>query len=243
MMHPMIYQNDVRISSQLTDSTVKLGIPEAFGLFQDSFTCCLGALGCDNTVCRAQHNAYWVITKVRARFFRRPDWDERVCLRCFPVDSVRVRTHLNCEVLDGQGAPLILARQELCALPFEGRRAVRLSELGYPTEGFPPAVYDEPFRSFEFPEKLRAAFVQPVYSQLIDMSNHVNNIMYIRMAMCLFPSQYLHTHEIEDVEVHYLSEAQEGQTLHVELFEADAWYVRIRMQERALCELRLAFRG
>ena len=241
----MIYQDHVRISSQLTDSTVKLGIPEAFGLFQDSFTCCLGALGCDNTVCRERYGAYWVITRVRAHFIRRPDWDERVWLRCFPVDSVRVRTHLNCEVLDGQGAPLVLARQELCALPFVGRRAVRLSELGYPTEGFPPSVYDEPFRSLEFPPDACAAFTQPVYSQLIDMSNHVNNIMYIRMAMCLFSTQYLHTHEVEDVEVHYLAEAQEGQTLRVELFEAGdgCWLVRIGTPERALCQLQLTFRG
>ena len=105
-------------------------------------------------------------------------------------------------------------------------------------------MYDEPFRSLEFPPEACAAFTQPVYSQLIDMSNHVNNIMYIRMAMCLFSTQYLHTHEVEDVEVHYLAEAQEGQTLRVELFDAGGgrWLVRIGTPERALCQLQLTFR-
>ena len=47
------------------------------------------------------------------------------------------------------------------------------------------------------------------------MSHHMNNIEYIKLALCVFSDDFLQSHEITDLEVHYTGESKEGQILRV----------------------------
>ena len=52
-------------------------------------------------------------------------------------------------------------------------------------------------------------FEQIIRSCHIDMSRHMNNIEYIRLALCVFDDDFLQSHEITDLEVHYTGESRE----------------------------------
>ena len=212
----LIFETKRNISSAFIDSSVRLGIAQAVLMTQDNLTECFGAMKCDGVVYRQEHNAFWVFTKTKMHFERRPDWRDVVTVRTFPVDNAGMRTHVNTAFFDASGTQIISANQEACVLSLANHRPLRLSDLPYPKEGFPPAVFGEPFERFpaDFREEVRA-FEQVVRSCHIDMSSHMNNIEYIKLALCVFPDDYLRSHELSDIEVHYTGESKEGQTLAV----------------------------
>ncbi len=216
MYENMIFEAEREISSAFIDSSVRMGVAQSVLMIQDNLTECFGELGCDGVVYREKFNTFWVFTKTKVHFERRPAWREIVKARTFPIDNAGMRTHVNTEILDKEGKRLLAANQEACVLSLETHRPVKLSTLPYPSENFPEAVFDEPFERFpsDFTED-EFVFEQVIRSSHIDMSHHMNNIEYIKLALCVFDDDFLLSHEITDLEVHYMGESKEGQTLKV----------------------------
>lgn len=243
-MEELVFTSERVISSAYIDSGVRLGIAQAVLLIQDNLTECFGALGCDGILYRKNHNAFWVFTKTKVHFERRPGWRDVVTARTFPVDNAGMRTHLNTVLSDSEGRALITANQEACVLSLENHRPLKLSSLPYPGAGFPPAVFSEPFERFpaDFAEA-DFAFEQIIRSQHIDMSRHMNNIEYIRLALSVFPDDFLQGHDISDLEVHYTGESTEGQTLRVYRKTAGATtFVQIKESGRTVFEMKAVFK-
>lgn len=212
----LIFESEREISSAFIDSSVRMGVAQSVLLVQDNLTECFGVMGCDGVVYREKFNTFWVFTKTKVHFTRRPSWREIVTARTFPIDNLGMRTHVNTEIVDRDGNQLLVANQEACVLSLENHRPVKITSLPYPKEGFPAAVFEEPFERFpsDFTEE-EFVFEQPVRSCHIDMSRHMNNIEYIKFALCVFSDDFLQSHEITDLEVHYTGESREGQILRV----------------------------
>ncbi|MCR4734964.1 MAG: hypothetical protein K5829_08180 [Treponema sp.] len=212
----LIFEAPREISSAFIDSSVRMGVAQSVLLVQDNLTECFAAMNCDGVVYRERFNDFWVFTKTKVHFERRPDWREIVRARTFPIDNLGMRTHVNTEIVDKAGNRLLVANQEACVLSLENHRPVKITSLPYPKEGFPPALYNEAFERFpsDFSEE-DFVFEQIIRSCHIDMSHHMNNIEYIKLALCIFTDDYLLSHEITDLEVHYTGESKEGQILRV----------------------------
>ena len=212
----MIFESQREISSAFIDSSVRMGVAQSLLLVQDNLTECFGAMNCDGVVYREQFNVFWVFTKTKVHFERRPDWREIVVARTFPVDNLGMRTHINTEIIDTDGKRLLIANQEACILSLETHRPVKITTLTYPKEGFPNAVFNESFERFpsDFNEN-EFVFEQTVRSCHIDMSRHMNKIEYIKLALSVFTDDFLLNHEVTDLEVHYTGESKEGQNLRV----------------------------
>ena len=216
MNNNLIFEAPREISSAFIDSSVRIGVAQSVLLVQDNLTECFNALGCDGVIYREQFNVFWVFTKTKVHFERRPDWREIVTARTFPIDNLGMRTHINTEILDKEGKRLLVANQEACILSLENHRPVKITSLTYPKEGFPEPVFNESFERFpsDFSES-DFVFEQTIRSCHIDMSHHMNNIEYIKLALCVFNDDFLLSHNITDLEVHYTGESKEGQTLRV----------------------------
>ena len=229
------------VSSAFIDSSVRMGVAQSVLLVQDNLTECFNAMGCDGVIYREKFNDFWVFTKTKVHFLRRPDWREIVTAKTFPIDNAGLRTHVNTEILDGNGCRLLVANQEACVLSLENHRPQKLTELPYPKENFPAPVFNEPFERFpsDFTED-EFVFEQIIRSCHIDMSRHMNNIEYIRLALCVFDDDFLQSHEITDLEVHYTGESRERQLLRV--FRRDdaviqgKTYVHIKESDRCVFE-------
>ena len=85
----------------------------------------------------------------------------------------------------------MLANQQACVLDLEKHRPLKISSLSYPKENFPSPVFDEPFENFhvDFGEE-DFQFEQIIRSQMIDMSHHMNNIEYIKLALNIFSDDF-----------------------------------------------------
>jgi len=239
----MIYEQKRIITASDTDGTVRLGTYQAFGMLQDGMTACMGQLQCDNIPLRRDYGAFWVVYKTKLRFLRRPAWDERVVLRVYPIDNRRVRTHINMELLSSSGEMLVLGCQELVPLDLKTHKPRRLADFPYPAEGFPPAVCPPVFDAMRFdPAADEPVYRQRIYSQHIDMSHHVNNVAYVRLALNTFPHEMLMERDIEEAEVHYDSECREGQELLVSRQGGgDDWFCRLSREGETVCRARFHF--
>ena len=246
MYNNLTFESEREISSAFIDSSVRMGVAQSVLLVQDNLTECFNAMGCDGVIYREKFNDFWVFTKTKVHFERRPDWREIVTARTFPIDNLGMRTHVNTEIVDKNGKRLLAANQEACVLSLETHRPVKITTLPYPKEGFPPAVFNEPFVRFpsDFSES-EIVFEQQIRSCHIDMSHHMNNIEYIKFALSVFTDDFLQSHEISDLEVHYTGESKEGQILRVyRRDDADCegkTFIHIKEGERCVFECCVKF--
>ena len=265
-MNEMIYETPRLISSAYIDSTVRLGVAQTLLVVQDNVTECFGRLKCDGVIYRKKYNAFWVFTKALIHFNHRPDWCETVSTRTFPVDNGGLRTHINSEAFDKNGELAFAAYYEACVLSFENHRPQKLATLGYPTENFPTPVFSSQFTRFPAfscgttgadtgmtdvvqkdvacaPQKdTYFVFEQKIRSSLIDMSQHMNNTEYVKLALSTFTNDYLREHDILELEAHFTGESKEGQTLRVYRRDEDSnTFVYIKESERLVFECRISF--
>ena len=73
----------------------------------------------------------------------------------------------------------------------------------------------------------------------------MNNIEYIKLALCVFDDDFLQSHEVKELEVHYTGESHEGQTLKV-FRRNDAeikgkTYIHIKESDRCVFECCVRF--
>lgn len=239
----LVFTREHIVSSAFIDSSVRLGIAQAALLVQDNLTESFAAMDCDGIVYRERHNAFWVFTKTKIRFVRRPAWRENIFASTFPVDAAGFRTHIHTIFKDSSGATLLAANQEACVLSLENHRPLRLANLTYPKNNFPPPVFSEPFEQFpQIVSDETLSFEQKIRSQQIDMSRHMNNIEYIRLALNVFDDEFLRANETTEIEMHYTGESREGQTLRVfRQDENSATFIAIQESERTVFEMKIQF--
>lgn len=215
-MDGLTYSRERDVSSAFIDSSTRLGIAQTVLMVQDNLTECFAALGCDGITWRELFGVFWVFTKTRVDFFRRPCWRDRILVRTFPVANAGFRAEVNTVLSDRDGNILAAANQEACVLDLEKHRPVRLAALPFPAGPFPARACESPFMRLpqDFSED-DFAFDQVVRSQHIDMSRHMNNIEYIRLALSVLSDDFLQAHDPKSLEVHYTGESREGQVLRV----------------------------
>lgn len=244
-MENLIFEQKRKISSAFIDSTVKMGIAQSVLMVQDNLTECFNMLGCDGVIYREKFNAFWVFTKTKIHFYRRPDWREEISAATFPIDNEGFRTHINTVLKDKDNKILIVANQETCVLDMVKHRPMKLTNLPYPKENFPAAQVDEPFEKFnaDFTED-DFIYEQVVRAQHIDMSHHMNNIEYIKLGLNVFTDDFLEKHEAKELEVHYTGESKEGQILRIYRKDLDGKiFVKITEKEskRNVFEMMIKF--
>ena len=249
MENELIFSQDRNISSAFIDSSLKIGIAQAVLMVQDNLTECFNMLGCDGVIYREKYNAFWVFTKSKLNFKKRPEWRQVISASTFPIDNAGFKTHINTILRDKNGTTLITANQEACVLDMEKHRPVKLSTLNYPKENFPISVFDEPFDKFDsdffksgYKTEDNFKYEQIIRSQHIDMSHHMNNIEYIKLALNIFSDDFLLSNEVKNLEVHYMGESKEGQVLKIyEKTQEKISQIIIRENERTVFEMQIEF--
>lgn len=238
--NPLVFQKPRTITSAYIDVSGKMGIAQTVLMVQDNFTENFGSIKMDNFFVK-EKGAYWVITKAKLKFLKRPFWREKVVTTSFPANNALVRTIENTAITTVDGEPIVLAIQEACCLDMERHRPVRLSSVNFPTEGFPEALLPGEFDKFNVkPDEYQEIYRQKVLPQHIDMSHHMNNIEYIKLATNVFSVEDLEMCTPSELEVHFLGESLEGQTLRVYRAEHNgATYMKIMESDRVVFEMKM----
>lgn len=244
MKDSLIYTQTLKTTASYMDSTARLGVAHSTMMIQDNLTECLGQMEADNYAYKAKFNVFWVFTKTKVHFERLPDWCEEFTATTFPSDNTGLRTNINTCFTDKEGRLLFCGNTECCCLSFENRRPQKLANLDFPTENFPAPVFTGKFEKFnvEFTED-DFAFEQVIRSQNLDMSAHMNNTEYVKLAMNTFSSSFLKSHTPDDLELHYVSETREGKVLRFYHKQADTrHYIQATESGKLIFEMMLSFK-
>ena len=211
------YEKEQHITAAFSDRRCELDVYHATLLFQDAMTELFYQYQCDAVRLSKTHAAVWAVARSKIRYLGMPLWNERVRVRAFPVKVTSVTIHINIQVETLEGQPLLLCRQELCAIDVNDHSLRRVESTPFPRDlSLLPPVMTEPFQR----KKLALGSEHLAYRHTIrtsdtDMNHHMNNAAYVRLLLDAFPSGFWDEHPIRAFDIHYVSEGQEGEEIAI----------------------------
>ena len=237
----MVYEKKVQITAEYSDYTIRLGNYQFFYLLQNAMIGGFDAQGVGNKGLREKCGGYWAVTKTKLKIFRKPDWNEEITLKAKSFDDGRLRVNVATEILSAGNELLALGTQELCILDLDTHRVKRLTDTCLPLGENKDTLAME-FEKFSMPDEILASYEYIVRSQNIDMSRHVNNVEYIRMAMDLFTVDELCEKDPFVMEVHYIGECREGEKLICQRADAEnKSFINISKDGKKVFEMKISF--
>ncbi|MEE0945418.1 MAG: thioesterase [Acutalibacteraceae bacterium] len=237
----MVYEKNFVIGAEHSDYTVRLGNYQFFYLLQNAMIEGFDNEGVGNKGLGEKSNAYWAVTKTRLEILRKPLWNEEVIVRAISTDDSKLRVKVITEIYSLHNELLAKACQELCILDKDTHRVRKLNDTCFPV-GENKDTKELEFEKFLFPDSFINRYELTVRSQHIDMSRHVNNVEYIRMAMDTFSVDELCKNDPTVIEVHYTGECTEGETLKCERYERNnESYISIAKNDKKCFEMKICF--
>ena len=92
-------------------------------------------------------------------------------------------------------------------------------------------------------EKYEFMYEQKIRSQMIDLSHHMNNIEYIKLALNTFTDYFLINCNPDELEIHYVEEALEGQSIQVyRAQENNTYYFKLMQNDKLAVKMKLSFK-
>lgn len=203
----------MKVQLSMCDNTSKMGISGLFYLVMDLATEHGDSieLGMDRL---AEKGLFWVASKTKIKIHRMPRMLEYITASTWPQEPGRIRCNRFYSV-KSDTEMLAEGKTEWAIVDKESGRPHRLAEV-YPEgmEYCPEIVCEEPFAkiSTDF-EEGEAIAEYKVRSADIDVSQHMNNVAYIRAALSAFSVKEIEDMNITEVEAVYRIQCFEGEKL------------------------------
>lgn len=183
-----------------------------------------------------KHNLFWVITKNKFRFFRKPMMLQDYTLSTWPEKPQLIRSNRYCELSDSLGI-LAQGKTEWVMLDKNTFRVAKLS-TAYPSSlaHSEKTLLVEPWLKVDKDfSSCNSVFNYKVNSLDIDISNHMNNIAYLRAMFNCFSTKVLKNLYIYELEIHYISQCFEGDNLSIKFVNTDLGFKVGFFKDNTLC--------
>ena len=221
------YRYSARIESDRVDFNFNLTVPSMLGYFQTLATNHSIDLGCDYFTMKNEHNAFWVVTKVKLQIDKFPKFNDKISLATWYEKPSLVRCPRVYEIKDASGNTCVTALSEWCALDADSFKPKKMTEV---FDGslfrknnvditFEKNTYDIDDSYFEFDRVVRLTD--------IDMNVHTNNIIYSRMVMDTFSVDFMRNNTLKDFEIDYINQSMEGDVIKVYQKEVSKGYFTV----------------
>ena len=222
------------ILSGQCDSLMRFRSEAAFMTFQDMASRHSIIMGVDDFTLLEKDNAMWVVSKTKIKINKLPLWNEEVTVRTWPMGAEGVRCNRCYQIKNGDEV-LINAISEWVIIDATSRTLRKVETTSYPNDvdWIQEKSIEERFRRFkdEFTDE-DLVYKRLVRSGDIDVTHHTNNVTYITMLLDTFSVKELEAKQWEDIEVSYLNESFEGETLSIYRKEKeDGYYFSIKKED------------
>ncbi len=211
------YTGEQMIRYTEVDRSGRLGIPQIPMIMQDVLTAYFGQLGASNDILRQADHAAWVLSKTRIHIGRLPFWNTKLTLDAYCVRRDAVRVVVEIRATDGEGDLAFVGALENCAMDLDSRKLRRIDSVSFPSEiTLREGEITEGFQKLRTPfsETDRIGEVTVNWFD-IDFTEHTNNTRYVEYLLRTLPSDFLNTTRFTEIELQYLSESREGDTLSI----------------------------
>lgn len=211
------YILNTTVLSGQCDSLMRFKTESSFMAFQDVASRHAMFLGIDDFSLLEKDNALWVVSKTKVKINKLPRWNDEISIRTWPMGAEGVRCN-RCYQIIKDGEVFINGITEWVIIDAETRHLRKVESTSYPNdiEWITEKSIDEKFRKFkdDFTEN---DFINKriVRSGDIDVTHHTNNVTYITMLLDTFTVKELENTTLKEIEVSYLNESLEGETLSI----------------------------
>ena len=206
------YSRDMIILPSMCGGDSRLSIPAAFDMFQDMATLHadhfdIGPEGMN------RRNYFWIISKTAMHIYRMPVMMDHVEMRTWIQPADRAKCERDFALYSGDEC-LLKLRSIWAVMSHDTGRIVPMAGL-YPEIDFEePSPEEIEFskisKSFDGCEEIGRYLIRSVD---IDLGGHMNNVNYIRAMLGCLSTEQVSSMSISDIEVQYISQSYEGETL------------------------------
>lgn len=182
-------------------------------IIQDAAASELGRLGCDNITLKTKYNAMWVFIKNKIMLLKELKWNEEFTVSAFISAYTKITVSVDIVFTNKNNEVALYSKLEVCPLDAITHKIKRISSVGFPLDYASKPSFMEV--TFTKNDVLNYQYVKSIMveSQSIDFSHHTNNAEYLRFILNTYPVSMLEQKKIKEIEIHYLKESKEGDTL------------------------------
>ena len=162
----------------------------------------------------AAKHLFWAVSRHRVKVTRLPRLGETVTVETWPMPTTRVAYPRAMAMYDADGQLLARCISLWVLMDTESRTMVLPGKSGVLVNGTLQGNELEVPKSLIFRE-LSGQCIRPVTYSLLDVNGHMNNTRYLDWVDDLLPSDFHRTHRAAEYTLCYLSEAREGQQIHL----------------------------
>ena len=195
----------------------RLGVRGYLYCFQDVSARHFCSFGKGNDVIPSEYGICWILSKYHVRVFDRAPIVDPMTLETW-IEPTRspVRLHPDLRVTY-HGTTHATAQMELCLASVDGGRLVRLSEIEFPTDEYEDVGIEVPqVHKLHVDEAaLDHAYTYTVRYSDLDNNHHMNNLHYVDLVQDAFSSEFYASHPITEMELEYVEQCYEGETIDV----------------------------
>ncbi len=209
------------IPVSMCDNTAKLSYPGIFDIFMDMATDHAALLGVGGDALK-EKKCFWVAAKTMVKITDRPRMLTEAKAVTWPEKPGNIRCN-RYYTIEHNGNILVEGKTEWTILSLESGRPVKTADV-YPSDivHTEDVVCDIPFSrmSADFSdcdEILR----HKVVSTDIDLSQHMNNVAYIRAFLSAFSCKEIEEMNIREMEITYRTQCFEGEELSLRMRRCD----------------------
>ncbi len=185
--------------------------------FQDGSARHFCSFGKGNDRVPDEYGICWILSKYHLKVLRRAPVSSDLQLETWfePSKSpVRLRPNLRIS-LDGETCAL--GQMELCLANVAESSLVRLSQIDFPDDESEHCDIDVPkVRKLKIEEEgMNLAYTYTVRYSDLDNNRHMNNLHYVDLVENAFASSFYEEHPIADLELEYVEQCYEGESIDV----------------------------
>ncbi|MHC1764783.1 MAG: acyl-[acyl-carrier-protein] thioesterase [Verrucomicrobiia bacterium] len=210
-----LWTEQLRIRSFDVDFTRRATLASLYRYFLDAAWNHAEALGIGFEHLKTQ-NRFWVLSRLLLEVKAYPLWGSVITLRTWPRLVKTVFAMRDFEILDNDGARIAAGSSAWIVLDAASKRPQRLNKLAaaMPNLSDHAALGTDPGKLPDL-ESWDEVFSAAVRYTDIDVNRHVNASQYIGRILDAYPVGFLGHHSARGLEVNYVGETMEGETLSV----------------------------
>lgn len=199
------------------DADGLIGIRGSMRYFQDIHTWYFYSINKGNDVLPEAYGAGWIYTRFHVKLMQKMDYSGPVKLTSW-MEPYRQPVLVNMNMTIEQGGKMMACGKiESCVFSLTRQRPLRLSAIEFPEDFAEDTDNDIPgFIGLEkTAEGMEERYQRTVRVSDLDKMGHMTNLRYIEMFQDAHGSQFWKTLNPTEMEISFLSQCREGETLSV----------------------------
>ena len=211
----MIFKKEQIISSNFIGADTKLSPLGVVQLVENAITEGMAAQHIDGLTIKRLYNAFWVFSKNKVRLLNAVNWGEKIIIESFVSGISAAKLDVDTAMKNANGQIVAYSHCEMCPLDLATGRIRRTSSVGVDERiVVEPAQIEMAFDKLDC-DDLPTVEEVTVRSTNIDCWRHANNVEYLRFIFNTYSVEALLARPIKEVEVNYVSQSFEGDTLSI----------------------------